>query len=66
MSEVYHLPLFRPSKRPAWSRNMLTMMIDVAKHRRQGQAVTNFEQFLRSPQSDLAQQTLPGPFSSRP
>ncbi|TVS09387.1 MAG: DUF1016 domain-containing protein [Planctomycetaceae bacterium] len=45
-----------------WSRNVLAMMIDADAHRRQGQAVSNFEQLLPSPQSDLAQQTLKDPY----
>ena len=45
-----------------WSRNVLAMMIDGAAHRRQGQAVTNFEQLLPDPQSDLVQQALKDPY----
>jgi len=41
---------------------VLTMMIDADAHRRQGKAVTNFDQLLPSPQSDLAQQTLKDPY----
>ncbi|MCL4204704.1 MAG: DUF1016 family protein [Pirellulaceae bacterium] len=45
-----------------WSRDVLAVMIDTDAHRRQGQAVSNFEQRLPSPQSDLAQQTLKDPY----
>jgi predicted nuclease of restriction endonuclease-like (RecB) superfamily len=45
-----------------WRRDVLAMMIDADAHRRQGQAVSNFEQLLPSPQSDLAQQTLKDPY----
>ncbi len=45
-----------------WSRNVLTAMIDSQAHRRTGKAVTNFEQLLPSPQSDLARQTLKDPY----
>ena len=45
-----------------WSRDVLAVMIDADAHRRQGQAVSNFEQLLPSPQSDLAQQTLKDPY----
>lgn len=45
-----------------WSRNTLSAMIDTNAHERQGQAVTNFDQRLPAPQSDLAQQTLKDPY----
>jgi predicted nuclease of restriction endonuclease-like (RecB) superfamily len=45
-----------------WSRNMLALAIDSRAHHRQGKAITNFAQFLPSPQSDLAQQTLKDPY----
>jgi predicted nuclease of restriction endonuclease-like (RecB) superfamily len=45
-----------------WSRNVLLAMIQSEAHRRQGKAVTNFEQLLPSPQSDLVQQTLKDPY----
>jgi predicted nuclease of restriction endonuclease-like (RecB) superfamily len=41
-----------------WSRNVLSLMIKSNAHLRQGKAVTNFDQALPSPQSDLARQTL--------
>jgi len=41
-----------------WSRNILLAMIQSEAHARQGQAITNFERLLPSPQSDLVQQTL--------
>ncbi|MEQ1825326.1 MAG: PDDEXK nuclease domain-containing protein [Pirellula sp.] len=45
-----------------WSRNILTLMIDSRAYERAGRAVTNFEQMLPSPQSDLAKQTLKDPY----
>jgi predicted nuclease of restriction endonuclease-like (RecB) superfamily len=45
-----------------WSRNVLVAMIDARAHRRAGKAVTNFQQLLPSPQSDLAQQALKDPY----
>ena len=45
-----------------WSRNVLLTMIKSEAHRRQGQAVTNFDDRLPAPQSDLAQQALKDPY----
>lgn len=45
-----------------WSRNVLLLMIESAAHRRQGHAVTNFDQLLPTPQSDLARQALKDPY----
>ncbi len=45
-----------------WSRNVLLIMIKSGAHRRQGRAITNFEQRLPAPQSDLARQTLKDPY----
>lgn len=45
-----------------WSRNVLTMMIDSQSHLRSGKAISNFDQLLPSPQSDLVQQTLKDPY----
>lgn len=45
-----------------WSRNVLLLMIQSEAYRRQGRAVTNFEQRLPAPQSDLARQTLKDPY----
>ena len=45
-----------------WSRNILLAMIQSKAHARQGQAITNFERLLPSPQSDLVQQTLKDPY----
>jgi predicted nuclease of restriction endonuclease-like (RecB) superfamily len=41
-----------------WSRNILSMQIETNLFKRQGNAVTNFNDKLPSPQSDLAQNTL--------
>ncbi len=45
-----------------WSRSVLLAMIQSQVHRRQGQAITNFERLLPAPQSDLAKQTLKDPY----
>lgn len=45
-----------------WSRNILSMQIESKLHLRQGQAITNFDSKLPSPQSDLAQATLKNPY----
>ena len=41
-----------------WSRDVLVMQIESKLHQRIGGAITNFEQSLPTPQSDLAQQLL--------
>jgi predicted nuclease of restriction endonuclease-like (RecB) superfamily len=45
-----------------WSRSVLLLMVKSEAHRRQGQALTNFDRLLPSPQSDLAQQLLKDPY----
>lgn len=45
-----------------WSRNVLTLMIESDAHRRTGKAVSNFDQQLPAPQSDLVRQTLKDPY----
>jgi predicted nuclease of restriction endonuclease-like (RecB) superfamily len=45
-----------------WSRNVLALMIENRIHLRQGQAITNFDQCLPAPQSDLAAQALKDPY----
>lgn len=45
-----------------WSRNVLVMQIERGLLTRQGQAVTNFEQCLPEPQSDLARESLKDPY----
>jgi predicted nuclease of restriction endonuclease-like (RecB) superfamily len=45
-----------------WSRSILTIMIDSRAHERHGRAVTNFDQQLPPPQSDLARQVLKDPY----
>jgi predicted nuclease of restriction endonuclease-like (RecB) superfamily len=45
-----------------WSRSVLTAMIGAKAHERTGKAVTNFNQLLPTPQSDLAQQALKDPY----
>jgi predicted nuclease of restriction endonuclease-like (RecB) superfamily len=46
----------------AWSRNVLVMQIETRLLERQGKAVTNFEQRLPKPQSDLAQESIKDPY----
>ncbi len=45
-----------------WSRDVLVLQIENQLHRRLGEAVTNFEQVLPKPQSDLAQSLLKDPY----
>ena len=45
-----------------WGRDDLTLMIKSDAHARQGAAITNFEQRLPAPQSDLARQALKDPY----
>jgi predicted nuclease of restriction endonuclease-like (RecB) superfamily len=46
-----------------WSRNVLVMQIESELYQRQGGAITNFEQALLKPQSDLAHQLLKDPYN---
>jgi len=45
-----------------WSRNVLNLMIDSDSYGQEGNAVTNFDRMLPSPQSDLARQALKDPY----
>lgn len=45
-----------------WSRNVLVYQIESGLYRRQGQAVTNFDTTLPTPQSDLARELLKDPY----
>jgi predicted nuclease of restriction endonuclease-like (RecB) superfamily len=45
-----------------WSRNLLLMHIESNLYQREGKAITNFQDKLPSPYSDLAQQTLRNPY----
>lgn len=45
-----------------WSRNVLVMQIESQLLERQGSAITNFDQRLPKPQSDLAQESLKDPY----
>jgi len=45
-----------------WSRNVLTMQIESRLLEREGSAITNFEQRLPKPQSDLARESLKDPY----
>lgn len=46
----------------SWSRNVLVMQIESGLRERQGQALTNFDQCLPKPQSDLAREALKDPY----
>jgi predicted nuclease of restriction endonuclease-like (RecB) superfamily len=46
-----------------WSRNVLVHQIESGLIRRQGQAITNFDRTLPSPQSDLAREILKDPYN---
>lgn len=46
-----------------WSRAVLVHQIESGLYQRQGQAITNFEQTLPEPQSDLAQHLLKDPYN---
>lgn len=46
-----------------WSRSVLMHWIDSGLHERQGKALTNFNNTLPSPQSDLAHETLKDPYN---
>ncbi|MCC8368520.1 MAG: PDDEXK nuclease domain-containing protein [Rickettsia endosymbiont of Oxypoda opaca] len=45
-----------------WSRSVLTTQIELELHKRQGQAITNFQSKLTYPHSDLAHYTLKDPY----
>jgi predicted nuclease of restriction endonuclease-like (RecB) superfamily len=45
-----------------WSRNVLVMQIETRLLERQGKAISNFEQRLPKPQSDLARESLKDPY----
>lgn len=45
-----------------WSRNVLVMQIETRLLERQGKTVTNFEQRLPKPQSDLARESIKDPY----
>lgn len=45
-----------------WSRNVLVMQIETRLLERQGMAITNFQQHLPKPDSDLAQESLKDPY----
>jgi predicted nuclease of restriction endonuclease-like (RecB) superfamily len=45
-----------------WSRNILSLQIESGLYARQGKAITNFQQHLPPPDSDLAHQTLKDPY----
>lgn len=45
-----------------WSRDVLALQIKAKLYQRQGKAITNFQQTLPAPMSDLAEQTLKDPY----
>jgi predicted nuclease of restriction endonuclease-like (RecB) superfamily len=45
-----------------WSRNVLVMQIETRLIERQGNAITNFDQCLPKPESDLARESLKDPY----
>lgn len=45
-----------------WSRNVLTLQIETNSYSRQGKIVSNFQEALPAPQSDLVKQTLKDPY----
>jgi predicted nuclease of restriction endonuclease-like (RecB) superfamily len=53
----------RKTVEQGWSRNVLVLQIESELHKRQGSAITNFEQVLSQPQSDLAQQIIKSPYN---
>jgi predicted nuclease of restriction endonuclease-like (RecB) superfamily len=46
-----------------WSRDVLVLQIETGLHQRLGSAMTNFQQALPTPQSDLAQQLIKDPYN---
>jgi predicted nuclease of restriction endonuclease-like (RecB) superfamily len=46
-----------------WSRNVLVLQIKSGLHAREGKALTNFQQVLPPPDSDLAEQILKDPYN---
>ncbi len=46
-----------------WSREVLVLQIESRLYQRQGKAISNFEQTLPDPQSDLANQVLKDPYA---
>ena len=51
------------SLKNGWSRDILVMQIESGLYQRQGKAVTNFEDTLPKPQSDLARQLIKSPYN---
>ena len=50
------------TQKHGWSRSVLVHQIEIGLWQREGKVLSNFEQSLLSPQSDLAQQTLKDPY----
>ena len=51
------------SLKNGWSRDILVMQIESGLYQRQGKAITNFEDTLPRPQSDLARQLIKSPYN---
>ena len=62
-SPLLRLWYARKTVEHGWSRATLTHQIESGLHQRAGKAVTNFQQTLPAPQSDLAQQTIKDPYN---
>jgi predicted nuclease of restriction endonuclease-like (RecB) superfamily len=50
------------ARQHGWSRNILSMQIETNLYKREGKAISNFQDKLPSPQSDLARSTLRNPY----
>ncbi len=50
------------ARKHGWSRDVLVMQIESGLHLRQGKAITNFDEQLPAPQSDLANTLLKDPY----
>ncbi|MEO7032377.1 MAG: PDDEXK nuclease domain-containing protein [Polyangiaceae bacterium] len=60
--EDQRLAYARAALSHGWSRNVLVHHIELGTVERQGKALTNFEQHLPKPQSDLARESLKDPY----
>jgi predicted nuclease of restriction endonuclease-like (RecB) superfamily len=52
----------KKTKENGWSRNVLSMQIEINLYQREGKAITNFDIKLPTPHSDLAKATLRNPY----
>ena len=58
----HRLFYIRETERNGWSRDTMLLHVKHKLHQRQGSAITNFEQTLPEPQSELVQQTIKDPY----